>query len=285
MFVSFQENRVGRGESVTDLRLELLSQIFSIEICNLCGFHHSFIGRLRMVDAAEVTSSQQALSDEEVVTRVLAGETGMFEIIMRRHNQRLYRVARSILSNDAEAEDVMQDAYVRAYEHLDQFAGKAKFSTWLTRIAVHEALARQRRGNRYQELEATSEREGDPMDRFASLEPDPEQQASNREIRKLLEEAVEKLPDVYRTVFILRDVEDVSTTDAADILEISEDNVKVRLHRARALLRKSLYSRAGMERKEVFTFHAVRCDRIVKNVFERIQKQATKTRNSALSTP
>jgi RNA polymerase sigma-70 factor, ECF subfamily len=125
-----------------------------------------------MVSPTEVATSQEPLSDEEVVTRVLAGETGMFEIIMRRHNQLLYRVARAILRNDGKAEDVMQDAYVRAYEHLDQFAGRAKFATWLTRIAVHEALARQRRGNRYQELEPMSEREGDPMDRFASLAPD-----------------------------------------------------------------------------------------------------------------
>ena len=122
-----------------------------------------------MVSTAEAATSQEPLSDEEVVARVLAGETGMFEVVMRRHNQRLYCVARAILRNDGEAEDVMQDAYVRAYEHLDQFAGRAKFSTWLTRIAVHEALARQRRGNRYQELEPMSEREGDPMDRFASL--------------------------------------------------------------------------------------------------------------------
>jgi RNA polymerase sigma-70 factor (ECF subfamily) len=233
-----------------------------------------------MVNPAEVPTSQELLPDEEVVARVLAGETGMFEIVMRRHNQRLYRVARSILRNDGEAEDVMQDAYVRAYEHLDQFAGRARFSTWLTRIAVHEALARQRRGNRYQEFEPTSEREGDPMDRFASLAQDPEQQASNSEIRRLLEEAIEKLPDAYRTIFMLRDVEDMSTTDAADILEITEDNVKVRLHRARALLRKSLYVRAGMERKEAFNFHARRCDRVVKNVFERIEKQVSKAGDS-----
>jgi RNA polymerase sigma-70 factor, ECF subfamily len=236
-----------------------------------------------MVSPTEVATSQEPLSDEEVVARVLAGETGMFEIVMRRHNQRLYRVARAILRNDGEAEDVMQDAYVRAYEHLDQFAGRgrAKFSTWLTRIAVHEALARQHRGNRYQELKPMSEREGDPMDRFASLAPNPEQQASNSEIRSLLEEAVEKLPDAYRTIFMLRDVEEMSTADAADVLEITEENVKVRLHRARALLRKSLYVRAGMERKEAFNFHAVRCDRVVKNVFERIQKRASKTENSA----
>jgi RNA polymerase sigma-70 factor (ECF subfamily) len=118
------------------------------------------------------------------------------------------------------------------------------------------------------------------MDRFASLAPYPEQQASNSEIRRLLEEAVEKLPDAYRTIFMLRDVEDMSTTDTADVLEITEDNVKVRLHRARALLRKSLYARAGMERKEAFNFHAVRCDRVVKNVFERIQKQVSKPEDS-----
>ena len=129
-----------------------------------------------------------------------------------------------------------------------------------------------------------SEREGDPMDRFAYLAPDPEQQASNSEVRRLLEEAVEKLPDAYRTIFMLRDIEDMSTTDAAEVLEITEDNVKVRLHRARALLRKSLYARAGMERKEAFNFHAVRCDRVVKNVFERIQQQALKTVGSATKT-
>ena len=234
-----------------------------------------------MVSTAEAATSQERLSDEEVVARVLAGETGMFEVVMRRHNQRLYSVARAILRNDGEAEDVMQDAYVRAYEHLNQFAGRAKFSTWLTRIAVHEALARQRRGNRYQELEPMSEREGDPMDRFASLTPNPEQQASNSEIRRLLEEAVDNLPDSYRTVFMLRDIEEMSTTDAADVLEITEENVKVRLHRARALLRKSLYARAGMQKNEAFNFHAIRCDRVVKNVFERIQKLISKTEGPA----
>lgn len=232
-----------------------------------------------MISTAEVVTQQEPLSDEEVVLRVLAGETALFEIVMRRHNQRLYRVARAILRNDGEAEDVMQDAYVRAYEHLDQFAGRAKFSTWLTRIAVHEALARQRRGNRYEELEPMSEREGDPMDRFASLTPNPEQQTSNLELRRLLEEAVEKLPDPYRTVFMLRDVEEMSTTDAAYALEITEENVKVRLHRARALLRKSLFALAGTKSREAFDFNAVRCDRVVKNVFERIQKQVFKTEN------
>ena len=234
-----------------------------------------------MTTQTETVISQDPLSDDEVVARVLAGETSIFEIVMRRYNQRLYRVARAILRNDGEAEDVMQDAYVRAYEHLDQFAGRAKFSTWLTRIAVHEALARQRRGNRYQELEPMSENDGDPMDGFASMALTPEEQVSNSEIRSLLEEAVEKLPEAYRTVFMLRDIEEMSTTDTANALEISEENVKVRLHRARALLAKTLYERAGMERKEAFNFHAVRCDRVVKNVFERIQKHSSTVNKSA----
>jgi RNA polymerase sigma-70 factor (ECF subfamily) len=236
-----------------------------------------------MVSPANAAASQEPLSDEEIVVRVLAGQTAMFEIVMRRHNQLLYRVARAILRNDGEAEDVMQDAYVRAYEHLAQFAGRAKFSTWLTRIAVHEALARMHRANRYQESEPMSERNGESLDRFASLEPNPEQQASNSEIRRLLEEAVEKLPDAYRTIFMLRDVEEMSTTDTANILEITEENVKVRLHRARALLREGLYARAGIERKEAFNFHAVRCDRVVKNVFERIQKQVLDRKDSEAS--
>jgi RNA polymerase sigma-70 factor (ECF subfamily) len=237
-----------------------------------------------MGSTVEVPSRQQPLSDEEVVAQVLAGDADMFEILMRRYNQRLYRVSRAILRNDDEAEDVMQDAYVRAYEHLDQFAGRAQFSTWLTRIAVHEALARQHRGKRYAELEPVFEPEGDPMDSFASLALDPERQASNSELRRLLEDAVEELPDAYRAVFMLRDVEEMSTTDAAYALEITEENVKVRLHRACALLRKSLFMRVGTEARQAFSFHAVRCDRVVKKVFERIQKLAAGAQGSDANT-
>lgn len=220
-----------------------------------------------------VARQTHTLSDEDVVARVLAGETSMFEIIMRRYNQRLYRVARAILRNDSEAEDVMQDAYVRAYEHLEQFAGRAKFGTWLTRIAVHEGLARKRRGSRYHNSEAPQSKE-DPMDEYPSVGLNPEEQASNLQLHSLLEEAMESLPDVYRTVFMLRDVEEMSTIETANVLEITEENVKVRLHRARALLRRNLYARIGVERKEAFNFHALRCDRVVNNVFERIMREA-----------
>ena len=207
-------------------------------------------------------------SDEEVVARVLGGETALFEIIMRRYNQRLYRVAYSILRNEAEAEDVMQDAYVRAYQHLDQFAGRARFSTWLTRIAVHEALARAQRRSRLQELDA--EPYGGNMTPLSSNTPDPEQQASDRELVALLQSAVLALPESYRSVLMLRDIEEMSTADTAEALELTEENVKVRLHRARALLRRELFARAGEQRSQAFPFMGARCDRMVEAVMRRI---------------
>src|SRR5579872_6198375 len=139
-------------------------------------------------------------SDEEVVARVLNGETALFEIIMRRYNQRLYRVAHSILRNDAEAEDVMQDAYVRAYQHLSQFAGRAKFSTWLTRIAVHEALNRVEERSRVRYIEEMSGPESPASDMVRSQDPTPEQCASSSEHARVLAKAVQALPPKYRVV-------------------------------------------------------------------------------------
>ena len=229
-----------------------------------------------MADIATTTPAQESseLSDEAVVARVLAGETALFEIVMRRYNQRIYRVARSILRDDSEAEDVMQEAYVRAYQHLNQFAGRAKFSTWLTRIAVHEALARLYRRGRFADLSAQdaadSSAVGDPMNNIPTNTPNPEEQVSSSELRGLLEQAILELPESYRSVLMLRDLEELSTADTAECLQISEENVKVRLHRARTLLRRELYSRTGRALTESFQFHAVRCDRVVRNVFERI---------------
>src|ERR1041385_5313691 len=138
-------------------------------------------------------AAQSELKDEEVVARVLAGETPLFEILMRRYNQRLYRVSRVILRDDSEAEDVMQDAYVRAYEHLDQFAGRAAFSTWLTRIAIHEALARKRRRGRMEELDALPAN-GDVMSILKSSAPTPETGAAPAAMRRIPEEAIDHLP-------------------------------------------------------------------------------------------
>ena len=216
------------------------------------------------------TIETQSLSDEEIVARVIAGETGLFELIMRRHNQRLYRAARAIVRDESEAEDVMQDAYVRAYTHLKQFAGKAKFSTWLTRIAVHEALARVRARNRYSDFEPAFETSEDPMEHLASERSTPEEQVQTSELGDLLEGAIESLPPGFRSVFMLRAVEEMSTTEVAECLDLSEENVKVRLHRARALLKEHISQRLEGSAKQAFQFHAVRCDRVVAKVFEKI---------------
>ena len=212
------------------------------------------------------------MSDEQVVARVLAGETALFEILMRRYNQRLFRVSRSILGNDAEAEDVTQDAYVRAYTHLDQFEGRAKFSTWLTKIAVHEAMARLRSRQRLVEIDAASESMEVGMN-LESKTPSPEQEVLNRTMRIVLEGAVVRLPETYRSVFMLREVEGLTTSEAAECLDLSEEAVKVRLHRARSMMRKYIYAETGAASVGAFQFLGARCDRMVSAVMERIRAQ------------
>jgi RNA polymerase sigma-70 factor (ECF subfamily) len=214
------------------------------------------------------TTAGGTISDEEVVERVLGGDKSLFEILMRRYNQRLYRVARSILGNDAEAEDVMQDAYVRAYIHLSQFDGRAKFSTWLTRIAVHESLARLRLRRRLVGIDSFTETDEVNMT-FASDAPSPAQEALTETLRMVLEAAVNSLPEIYRSVFMLRDVEGMSTLETAESLDISEEVVKVRLHRARARLRKDIYSQTGAVTASAFEFMGTRCDNMVAVVMEK----------------
>ena len=211
------------------------------------------------------------LSDEEVVARVVEGETPLFELLMRRYNQRVYRVARGILRDDAEAEDVMQDAYVRAYQNLAKFEGRAKFSTWLVRIAVHECLARVQRRSRLQSIEEEPEGVGN-MSVLVSNRPDPERSAANGQTGAFLEAAIFALPESYRTVLMMRDVEEMSTAETADCLNITEENVKTRLHRAHAMLRRDLFARAGAVRASAFTFGRERCARLVARVLQRISQ-------------
>lgn len=212
----------------------------------------------------------RVLSDDEVVRRVRAGDTPLFEVLMRRYNQRLYRVARSILRDDGEAEDVMQHAYVEGYLHIGQFEGRAAFSTWLTKIAVHEALARVRRRAREPQPDPFAEPDEDAMSRVRSPRPDPEQQALLGEARALLETAIQALPAAYSSVFVLREVEGLSTAETAACLDLGEEAVKTRLHRARALLRAELLERAGVATPTAFSFHLSRCDRVVGAVFGRL---------------
>jgi len=212
----------------------------------------------------------EALRDEQIIQRVLSGETALYELIMRRYNQRLYRVVRAILKTEDEVEDVMQDAYVRAYRHLADFAGRSQFSTWLTRIAIHEAFARLRHGKRHQQFDDESANGGPEMIPANSL--DPEHQTSNRELSRLLEDAILSLPENLRTVLMLRDVEELSTHETAEALNLSEENVKTRLHRGRALVRKKLYARVGGDAPSAFSFMGVRCDRVVHRVFEMLEQ-------------
>ncbi len=223
------------------------------------------------------TAKSEGMSDEEVVVQVLTGETALFEIIMRRYNRRLYRATRAILRDEAQAEEAVQHAYLLAYQHLAQFAGRARFGAWLLRIAVNEGLMRLRSRRHYEERSTTSEDEGDRMDRFAS--PMPEQQASIPELRRLLEQSIEALSESQRTVFVLRDVEEMSTTETAEALGISEETVKIRLHRARAILRKKLYSHASIETREAFAFGAAQCERVARNVFAGIRQQVLASQN------
>jgi len=222
-----------------------------------------------MVDQSQTLESAATLSDERIVERVLAGEIALYEIVMRRYNTRLYRVARSILKNDSEAEDVMQDAYVRAFQHLGQFAGRSKFSTWLTRIAVNEALARVQKAKRFEEWDEMNETEQGALE-ATRTKGTPESEVASRELTQILEQSILTLPEQYRQVVMLRDVEDLSTSETADCLSITEDNVKIRLHRAHGLLRKELLAKTTNSAKEAFPFPAVRCDRIVAAVFVRI---------------
>src|SRR5690349_9990840 len=158
------------------------------------------------------------LSDEDVVARVRGGDTAVFEILMRRYNQRLFRAARAILRDDADAEDAVQGAYLAAYTHLDQFAGAARFSTWLTRIAVREALGKLRTRRRRGEVDLEGKEE---MLMSDETDDSPEKHAARRELAGVLESAVDALPEIYRIVFMMREIEQLSTQETADVLELS----------------------------------------------------------------
>jgi RNA polymerase sigma-70 factor (ECF subfamily) len=219
------------------------------------------------MDAMTEPGAPGLLSDDDVVARVRAGDVGRFEILMRRYNRRLYRTARAIVRDDAEAEDVVQEGYVRAYAHLTQFAGRASFATWLTRIVVHEALARARRRGRFVDAEEI-------MPVTPTETPGPEAQASTRELARALEDAIDALPDPFRAVFMLREVEGLSTAETAASLALNEQTTKTRLHRARTLLREHLTASAQAALPGAFAFAGARCDALVRAVLARIARRS-----------
>ncbi len=221
---------------------------------------------------APATPASPALDDAAVVARVRGGDAALFEILMRRYNQRLYRLVRPLLGDEDEAADVLQEAWVRAYQHLHGFAGRARFSTWVGKIALHEAWARSRARRRLVPVAALGERDGG----MALVAPGagPERDAAQRELGALLREAVERLPLPLRMVFVLRAAEGLSTQETAELLAISPENVKVRLHRARAALRGDLERQVGDELPRLYGFDGARCDRLVAAVLRRLGNAA-----------
>jgi len=234
-------------------------------------------GRREGTAAPDRASWQAVPSDEEIVARVLAGDLDLYEILMRRNNQRLYRAVRSIVSDESEVEDILQDAYLSAYHHLADFAGRSSFSTWLVRIGVNKALDRQRRRGRLVALEASdpaSPLEQPGLQPFATRSSDPERESASLELAGLLSRAIDALPTSYRTVYVLREIEDLSTREVAECLSLEEGTVKTRLHRARAMLRESLYRRCGDREaaQHTFGFGGARCDALVAAVLEALRR-------------
>ena len=227
---------------------------------------------------SDVTTAARdsTLPDAEIVKRVRAGERALFEILLRRHNQRLYRAARAVLKDENEVEDVMQQAYINAFTHLHQFEERSQFATWLTRITLNEAFGR-RRKMRSESMARVQwefdENPGELMETITSPQPDPERQAYAGELHRLLEEAVDALPETYRTVFMLRDIEGLSTSETGEGLGLGEEAVKTRLHRARVMIRRAVTARVGEVAAGAFLFHAPRCDRVVAAVLAEIARR------------
>ena len=225
--------------------------------------------------AAVATAPLDTLDDEALVERARSRDGAAVRLIVQRHNRRLYRVARSVLQDDAEAEDVVQETYVRAFTHLDGFRGEAQLSTWLTRIALNEALGRLRRRRitvGLKDIDAISE-QGEARVIYlpsARQDSDPEAAAARAEVRRLLERAVDQLPDAFRMVFVLRDIEEMSIEETASQLDLRPETVKTRLHRARRMLRQSLERTLSTTVSEVFPCAGARCARIMDAVLERL---------------
>jgi RNA polymerase sigma-70 factor (ECF subfamily) len=218
-------------------------------------------------------SSSDQTTDTDLARLAAGGDEQAFERIMRRHNRLLFRTARSVLKSDAEAEDALQEAYLRAWRALATFRAESKLSTWLVRIVINEALGRLRaRGAQVIPLGASAEAEGPPLAELVEDEPDqrPDRMAMRGEIRRLMEVRIDLLPEVFRTVFMLRAVEELSVDEVALALDLPEATVRTRFFRARGLLREGLSRDVDLATADAFSFDGDRCDRIVKNVIGRI---------------
>ena len=219
-----------------------------------------------------------AIADSVLASRTASGDESAFEALMRRYNGKLFRVARAILKNDADAEDALQEAYLQAYRRIADFRGEAQLGTWLTRIVINQALMRLRAGKRDRVVVSFQDSGSDePGDLPADLPDDkaesPPDAALRGEVRRMLERHIDHLPMAMRTVLVMRDVEDMSVQETADSLGIPAATVRTRLFRARALLREMLARDADTATMDVFGFDGARCDRLVAGVIARIHTE------------
>jgi RNA polymerase sigma-70 factor (ECF subfamily) len=219
-------------------------------------------------------SSAAPLPDADLSTRIAAGDQPAFEALMRRYNSRLFRTARAIVKDDADAEDVLQDAYLHAYRHIGEFRGDSQLATWLTRIVINQALGRLRKQKRDRVVVPFPDSRDDADKSPVSFADDkaelPPRATLRAEIRRLLERQIDELPVAFRTVFIMRDVQDMSVQETAECLSIPPATVRTRLFRARALLREALARDIDAATIDVFGFAGDRCDRIVLAVLSRL---------------
>lgn len=208
------------------------------------------------------------LSDEDLVNRICNGDTSLFEVILRRYNQRLYRIQRGYTHDEQVIKETLQSTYIRCYENLSQFRGEAAFSTWITRIAINEVLKYFNRNKQYAEMQSVED--GEPVDRYVyESEPSsPESRTIQNDIKNRLKEAIDQLPPKYRAVYIMREVENLSTEETSECLKISASNVKVRLHRAKELLREEL--EGDINKTDLYVFLGKQCDELVLEIMSQI---------------
>jgi RNA polymerase sigma-70 factor (ECF subfamily) len=215
------------------------------------------------------------LDDGGLVELARAGDAAGFRIITQRYNRRLYRVARGILGDDGESEDVVQEAYLRAFNNLAGFRGESSFATWLTRIAINEALGRKRKRRPTINL-ADLDLLGDQGEARVLIFPgvctgtNPEADASRSEVRRLLERAVDGLPEAFRIVFVMREIDELSVEETASQLQIRPETVKTRLYRARRLLRAALEEKLGSALQDIYSFDGERCERMTQAILRRL---------------
>ncbi|MFO1208311.1 MAG: RNA polymerase sigma factor [Amaricoccus sp.] len=216
-------------------------------------------------------ADQAALDDAALVELARGHDEDAVRVLVARHNRRLFRTARSVLRNDAEAEDVVQEAYVRAFTHLDGFRAEASFATWLTRIALNEALGRLRRRRPTAEIAVLDTVEGGPIVLPTAQLPAPESEAGRAQIRRVLEKAVDGLSEPFRLVFVLREIEGMTTEETGALLGVRPETVKTRLHRARRMLRRAIEQALSAGFADIFPFDGARCAGMADRVVDRLR--------------